>query len=181
MTETGASTPIHSSLASPSPSSRGRRRAAARAPSAPLVLADDQMCYGCGRHNRQGLHLTFEFDPDRQHIRTHWTPRKVHQGYADIVHGGITTLVLDELMGNLLWKLQRPAVTAELTTRFRRPIRVGQPLACEAWVAESSRGGTGRVIFMEAVAKSAAGTVMASATARCVRIGDGGTRDRGRT
>ena len=130
------------------------------------------MCYGCGQRNPQGLRLTFDVDPKQLRIRTRWTPQKVHQGYADIVHGGMTALVLDELMGNLLWKLRHPGVTAELTVRFRRPVRVGQPLACEAWVAKSSRGMAGRVIWMEAEATPSTGMVMARATARCVRIGE---------
>lgn len=99
-------------------------------------------------------------------MTTRWTPTKTFQGYADFVHGGMIALVLDELMVNLLWKLHQPAVTGELTVRFQRPAAVGRPLTCEAHVTSDHR----RVIQTEAVAKSAAGQVIARASARCVRV-----------
>lgn len=135
-----------------------------------LILADDRMCFGCGSRNPQGLRLTFTLDAHARRISTAWTPSKRFQGYADIVHGGMTGLVLDELVGNLLWKLGMPAVTAELMVRFHRPVRVGQPLVCEAWIAEHSRKAFGRVIHMAAEARTPDGVVMVSAAARCVRI-----------
>lgn len=124
------------------------------------------MCFGCGGRNAGGLHLTFTLDARRRRIATRWTPAKRHQGYADIVHGGMLTLVLDELMGNLLWRIQRPAVTAELTTRFLRPAPVGRPLRCEASIKSES----GRLLWLQAVAKTVAGQVVATAAARFVRV-----------
>ena len=125
------------------------------------------MCIGCGSRNPQGLHLAFDLDLPHQRITTRWTPAKTHQGYADIVHGGMLGLVLDELMGNLLWKLQRPSVTAELTVRFRQPARVGEPLVCEAQVDSEAR----RQMWMTAVAKTKEGAVVADARARYVQVG----------
>ncbi len=127
------------------------------------------MCFGCGSRNARGLQLTFELDASRRRMTTRWTPTKDLQGYADIVHGGMTALVLDELMVNLLWKLAWPAVTGELAVRFHRPARVGHPLTCEAHVQEAA----GRLIRMRASATDAAGTVVATATARCVRLPHG--------
>lgn len=133
---------------------------------APLQLADDQMCIGCGSRNPQGLHLTFDLDRPQRRITTRWTPAQHHQGYTDIVHGGMLALVLDELMGNLLWQLARPSVTAELTVRFRQPARVGQPLACAAQVGS----GAHRSVWVTAVARTTDGTVVADARARCVQV-----------
>lgn len=134
--------------------------------SVPLSLADDQMCIGCGARNPHGLHLAFELDVPHQRITTRWTPAKTHQGYTDLVHGGMTALVLDELMGNLLWQLQRPSVTAELTVQFRRPARVGQPLLCDARIESDAR----RQVWMTASAKTTDGAVVAEARARYVQV-----------
>ena len=131
-----------------------------------LQLADDQMCFGCGGKNVRGLKLQFTFDETRHRIRAEWTPLKEHQSYAEIVHGGMIGLVLDELMGNLLWKMGRPSVTAEMSVRFLRPSRVGKPLHSEAWI--SSR--KGRVCVVEAAARDAAGEVVAEAKGRFVQI-----------
>ena len=129
-------------------------------------LADDQMCFGCGSRNARGLKLQFTLDEARHRIRTEWTPIKEHQGYAEIVHGGMIGLVLDELMGNLLWKMGRPSVTAEINVRFLKPADVGKPLRGEAWIS-SHRG---RVCVAEAVARDAAGNVVAEAKGRFVQI-----------
>ncbi|OGX41052.1 MAG: hypothetical protein A3C53_06720 [Omnitrophica WOR_2 bacterium RIFCSPHIGHO2_02_FULL_68_15] len=134
--------------------------------SAPLSLADDQMCIGCGSRNPHGLRLAFELDRPHQRLTTAWTPAKYHQGYTDIVHGGMLALVLDELMGNLLWQLERPAVTAELTVRFRRPAKVGEPLVCQAQVESEER----RSVWMTASATTSDGAVVADARARYVQV-----------
>ena len=131
-----------------------------------LKLADDQMCFGCGSRNARGLKLKFTLDPDHHRIRTEWTPTQEFQGYADIVHGGLIGLVLDELMGNLLWKQERPSVTAEMSVRFLKPAHVGKPLRGEAWIASHK----GRVCVMEAAAWDAAGGVVAEAKGRFVQV-----------
>ncbi len=135
-----------------------------------LKLSDDQMCFGCGSKNARGLRLGFTFDARHRRIRTEWTPAKEHQGYADIVHGGMIGLVLDELMGNLLWKLGHPSVTAEMTVRFRRPAHVGERLACEARITEEVKGRARPVYRMEAVARNRKGDLVAQAAARCVQV-----------
>lgn len=138
-----------------------------RAPAVPLSLTDDRMCVGCGPRNPHGLHLVVALDRPHRRVTTRWTPAKHHQGYADIVHGGMLAVVLDELMGNLLWQLGEPALTAELTIRFLRPARVGHPLVCEA----SVQGAKGRLRRMAAVARTPAGQLVAEASARCVTPG----------
>ncbi len=129
-------------------------------------LTDDQMCFGCGRRNPKGLKLTFSADPRRKRLRARWVPSKEFQGYAEIVHGGMIGLVLDELMGNLLWLQKSPAVTAQMTVSFLRPARVGQPLECEACVVERK----GRLFRMEAEAKTSAGQLVARVNARFISM-----------
>lgn len=129
------------------------------------------MCLGCGEKNPRGLQLKFDLDAAHRRIRTRWIPTKEFQGYADIVHGGMIGLVLDELMVNLLWKLQRPSMTAELTLRFLQPARIGEPIECEGWIASEKGSSSRRVYQMEAQAKNPAGQTIARAHARCVQVG----------
>ena len=133
---------------------------------ATLQLVDDRMCFGCGGRNSQGLKLKFEVDRAKRVIGTRWTPAREHQGYADIVHGGMIGVVLDELMGNLLWLTGTPAVTAEMSVRFLRPAKVGRPLECEAKIRSSK----GRVFRMEAQARDFAGRVVAQAAGKFVSV-----------
>ena len=133
-----------------------------------IELADDQMCFACGSKNERGLRLQFELDAGAKRLKTRWTPSKDLQGYQDIVHGGMIGLVLDEMMVNLLWTLKRPSVTASLKLQLKRPAKVSEPLNCEAWVKEE----TGRIYLMEAEARNSKGEVVASASAKCLRIGE---------
>ena len=120
------------------------------------------MCFGCGSRNARGLLLSFKVDEKKRVIESRWIPAKEHQGYADIVHGGMIGLVLDELMGNLLWKLGFPAVTGEMTVRFLRPAKVDHPLVCRAHV----RSRKGRIFQMEAAAADTQGRPVALASGK---------------
>ncbi len=129
-----------------------------------VLLQDDHWCFGCGSENPIGLHLNVCFDGEA--LVADFTPQKAHQGYADVMHGGIMSAILDEMMGKLLALTGRASVTAEIAVRFRRPVRVGQRLVLRAWV-EQERS---RVIIARAEAKDAVdGAVCGDATATFVR------------
>ena len=51
------------------------------------------------------------------------------QGGPGLVHGGIVALLIDHAMGCVAATPQRPAMTASLTVRYRRPTPLGVPLA----------------------------------------------------
>lgn len=50
------------------------------------------------------------------------------QGGPGLVHGGIVALLIDHAMGCVAATPQRPAMTASLTVRYRRPTPLGVPL-----------------------------------------------------
>ena len=136
----------------------------------PLQLSNDHFCFGCGSKNPRGLQLSFDLDREKKQISTRWTPTKELQGYANVVHGGMTGLVLDELMGNLLYLNGMPAVTSEMTVRFLRPATVGQPLNCRAWIVEEKTEGSRKSFQMESEAVNSLGKVIAKASGRYVAI-----------
>lgn len=131
------------------------------------------MCIGCGAKNPRGLKLAFDFDPAHRRIRSRWTPLKEHQGYKNIVHGGMTGLVLDELMANLLWKLNLPSVTAKLTVKFLRPAKASEPLDCEAWILSEGKKSHRRQYEIAASARNSRGVLVAQASARCIQVQSG--------
>jgi len=91
-----------------------------------LELGDDDGCFACGKSNPFGLKL--EFDREGDEYVTYFTAQKRHQGYVGIVHGGIVSTILDEVMARYVHVLGHSAVTGEMTLRFKRPARVGQKL-----------------------------------------------------
>ena len=131
-----------------------------------ITLDDDAYCFCCGPDNPIGLRLSFEETPDGR-MRTFWTPRKEHQGFKDIVHGGLVSAVLDEVMVRLLYLRDIHAVTASMETRLKRPLRWGAKYRFEGWITENR----GRAVLTEAEAFDAAsGELMASGKATCIRV-----------
>jgi len=130
-----------------------------------LRLTDDGLCFGCGPHNPVGLKLTFAWDGDT--CVTRWTPLPEHQGWADRVHGGLLALVLDEVLSRAA--LERHGlhwVTAELTTRLKRPAPVGCPLRAQARIVAVRP----RLIICEgAIRTESDGAVIATGQAKLMR------------
>ena len=88
-------------------------------------LRDNQRCYVCGRENPAGLKVDFEINTDAKTIRARFQTLPEHQGYEGVVHGGILSALLDEAMAKLAFTLDLPAVTAEITVKFRSPVTPG--------------------------------------------------------
>jgi len=126
---------------------------------------DDGMCFVCGQKNPIGLKLRFTLTADRA-LETIFTPQKVHQGYADVVHGGIMATILDEVMVNLPNQLGQKAVTARMTLSLKRPALVGQPLTFRARIITETR----RTIEAAAAARREDGTLVAEATGTLMKI-----------
>lgn len=131
-----------------------------------ISLEDDAMCFCCGPKNPIGLKLEFE-ETAEGGMRTIWTPRKEHQGFKDLVHGGLVATVLDEVMVRLLYLRGIHAVTAGLETRLRRPLRWGTAYRFEGRIVQDR----GRAVITEADAVEAgSGAEVAWAKATCMRV-----------
>lgn len=129
-----------------------------------LKLEDNHRCYVCGKDNPDGFRLDFEHKPGRLTASVIFEEK--HQGYKGIVHGGIVSMILDEMMVNLAWKEGLPAVTAELTVRLKKPTRVGEKVHFESRLDKKSA----KALTASAVALDEKGNVLAEAHATCVRI-----------
>lgn len=130
-----------------------------------LDLRDDGFCFVCGKDNEAGLGLDFSFQDGR--AKCLFSPRKVHQGFKDIIHGGIITAVLDEAMMKIVLSRGIEAVTAQVAVRFRQPLRVGDQSFVEAWIKKSGR----RIIEAAALMKTNDERVVAEASAKLMKNG----------
>jgi uncharacterized protein (TIGR00369 family) len=88
---------------------------------------NSQMCFACGLENPIGLKMAFYEDGEGRVI-AEFTPGDEHQGYPGVVHGGIVTALLDEVLGRVAIAAERWMVTGRLNIRFRRPIPPGETL-----------------------------------------------------
>lgn len=130
-----------------------------------IKLEDDMNCFACGDKNRYGLHLKFTIDKDNV-MQAEFIPQKHHQGFKDIVHGGLIGLILDEIMVNLAWKMGKNIVTAELNVRLKKITKTKEKLLFRGWIDRED----GKIIYTKAEAKNERGIIIATASAKCLRI-----------
>ena len=118
-------------------------------------------CFACGPDNPRGLHLNFQRNGDTV-VCVH-TPGPELGGYGTILHGGVTSTLLDEAM---VWAVygayERLSLTTELNVKFHAPIRCGVALTLTGWVITTDR----RHATARAEIRDPAGTLGASGEAR---------------
>lgn len=119
----------------------------------------NQWCFACGKLNPIGLKLQFE-EKNEKYI-SHFTPGPEHQSYDGIMHGGLISTLLDEIMARYPYANGLNAVTARLEVRYRQPTPIGQPLTVTGWMVERR----GRLIELAGSVALADGTVTAEGKA----------------
>jgi len=103
-----------------------------------MELQDDGYCFACGEKNPIGLKLKFNFPGDK--IEFTFTPKREHQGWTGIIHGGILATLMDEAMAWLIIHKDLFGVTAGMKIRFLRPAKTGEELTITAEI-KSIEGG----------------------------------------
>jgi len=138
----------------------------------PKSVFYSDLCFGCGENNSIGLKLKFKWDG--KEVRTEFTPNRLHQGWAEVIHGGIITAVLDEAMAYAAGYEGLKCITATMQTRFKRPLLVGKPTIVTASVTRNAR----RLIETTAKMTLKDGTLIAECTAKQVAAGEGEWEER---
>ena len=126
-----------------------------------MAVGGDDYCFACGTKNPIGLHL--EFAPVEDKVVAKKILPREYQGYTNVVHGGIVTLLLDEAMGSFVQeKYNEQAMTGRLEVRYKHPTPVETELKIYAWQESQRRN----IIFLKAAVETPDGTVTAEATAK---------------
>lgn len=77
-------------------------------------------CFGCSPDNEAGVRMEFYEDGDE--IVSIWKPRPEYQGWLNTLHGGIQSVLLDEICGWVVFrKLQTGGVTSKMRLVFVSP------------------------------------------------------------
>ncbi|MBI5408413.1 MAG: PaaI family thioesterase [Nitrospirae bacterium] len=129
-----------------------------------MELIDDGYCFVCGENNPIGLRLDFSFDGKT--IKTEFVSRKEHQGYFNIVHGGIISTLLDEAMVKLAIEMGMPAVTAQMDIRLRKALNVGEKIIVEAEILKDTK----KIIEAYAKAVTEEGIIAADAHGKLMKV-----------
>jgi acyl-coenzyme A thioesterase PaaI-like protein len=94
-------------------------------------------CFACGTLNAGGLGLILHVEPGRSWCDVSLDSR--FEGWERLIHGGIISTILDEVMAWALVGEDDWGVTARMSVDFRRPILVGMPIHAEGWITRSRR------------------------------------------
>lgn len=129
-----------------------------------MKLEDNGYCFVCGPKNPIGLKLDFHFNGKT--IKTEFIPKKEHQGYLNIIHGGIISTVLDEAMVKLAIAMDMLAVTASMEIRLRKAVNVGEKITIEAKMLKI----TSKLLESSAKAVTENNVVVAEAKGKLVRL-----------
>jgi uncharacterized protein (TIGR00369 family) len=105
----------------------------------PIPNRSDHLCFGCGPRNPYGLKMKFYSD---EKLVVSWVTVPEHLcGWDNLVHGGVITTILDEIMSwSAIYLLKRFILTKSIRVDFLKPLCVGQRLMAEGSV-ESVAGG----------------------------------------
>lgn len=93
-------------------------------------------CFVCGAANPIGLQLSFSYD-EAGHAHSEVVLNPHFEGYPELIHGGIVSTLLDEVMAKAVIHSGKNAVTAKLQINFRRAVNSQTKLYLEGWICES--------------------------------------------
>jgi acyl-coenzyme A thioesterase PaaI-like protein len=118
-------------------------------------------CFACGPDNARGLQLVFEREGDA--VVCSYTAEAALGGYGTILHGGLTSTLLDEAMAWAVYGLlDKLPLTTELRVRFLGSVHTGAPLTVVGRIVSSdARGAQAR-----AEIRNAAGELCAEGEGR---------------
>lgn len=97
------------------------------ASSSPNITAfDDHYCFVCGPDNPRGLKIKVKYIPEDMAAETELALPREYQGWAEVIHGGILSTLLDEMMAHAVWHFAGPGVTLSMEVRFYHPLKPGE-------------------------------------------------------
>lgn len=100
-------------------------------------------CFVCGDKNPYGLKVAFYVKDDK--VVAECAAGSHFQGYKDILHGGILSALLDEVMIRAALAKGISSLTSEIKVRFKKLVRVGDKLFLEGRLVEDK----GRMLLAE--------------------------------
>jgi len=126
-----------------------------------MEIRDNNKCFVCGSDNERGLKLSFKVGGGKANTEFISPPHL--QGYDGILHGGIISTILDEVMVKATGE---KVVTVELTVKFLKPIPTGKKIIFHGRVSKVTK----KIIFASSEAKDKDGNAFAIATGKYFRL-----------
>ncbi len=84
-------------------------------------------CFVCGKNNPRGFKIEVGYSEAELAAETELSIPQEYQGWTEVIHGGILSTLLDELMAHAVWRFAGPGVTLSMEVRFHAPLKPGEP------------------------------------------------------
>jgi len=130
-----------------------------------MIVKNSNGCFACGKDNPIGLKL--KFITINNGVCAEFTPVKVHEGFQDIIHGGIVATLLDEAIAWACRTCGVEVVTGEIIVRYKKPLITGRSVTVSGIIEKNK----GKLILGSAYIKDKNGIVIATAVAKMVKAG----------
>jgi len=98
----------------------------------PYLRLQKNYCFACGKNNREGMRLKFNYDEERDCFVCRFRLSKRYTGPPGHAHGGIIATILDEAMGKVNKLRHVVALTSQITVDYLRPVPLNKPLRVES-------------------------------------------------
>ena len=130
---------------------------------------NNDKCFVCGTENPFGLQVDLDIRDAGASVRIECTPPEHLQGWANILHGGILSTLLDEAITYVgIATFDQHAVTAQLEVRFRNPAPTGVKLFVCAERTKVSK----RLVEAKAEVTLSDNTLIATGIGKVVPVGE---------
>ncbi len=96
--------------------------------SLPPIPTADNYCFVCGKNNPRGFKVQVNYTEAELAAETELSIPKEYQGWAEVIHGGILSTLLDELMAHAVWRFAGPGLTLSMEVRFHAPLKPGEAI-----------------------------------------------------
>lgn len=132
-----------------------------------MGIENNDRCFVCGKQNPYGLQVKPIVKDAGAEVQIECIPPKHMQGWANILHGGIISTLLDEVITHIgIGTFDGPAVTAQLEVRFRNPAPTGVKLIVSAQRTKVSR----RLVEAKATVTLSDSTLIATGTGKVMPV-----------
>lgn len=120
-------------------------------------------CFVCGDKNKIGLKVAFFYENGK--TKAQYTPTREFEGYKDILHGGILSSLLDEVMIYSIIAQGIITVTVQMEVKFKKSAKIGETLFLEGQITEDK----GKILFSEGKIFKQDGTIIAESKGKFFR------------
>jgi len=131
-----------------------------------MIEFEDNICFGCGQNNEQGLKLVLEFDDDTKTAYGQYIAHELLEGPPNIIHAGIIAAILDETMITVNKYMETMALTSEITIRYLQPAFIKENLYIRGWYVKKSK----KVIENRAEIENEMGKIVARAKGKYIEL-----------